>query len=42
MDFTDFPTGADDEGRRLDKVIRIFIPDLKHLSVNAKRPYKGK
>ena len=28
MDFTDFPTGADDEGRRLDKVIRIFIPDL--------------
>ena len=28
MDFTDFRTGKDDEGRRLDKVIRIFIPDL--------------
>ena len=28
MDFTDFKTGKDDEGRRLDKVIRIFIPDL--------------
>ena len=28
MDFTDFPTGVDDQGRRLDKVIRIFIPDL--------------
>ena len=28
MDFTDFQTGKDDEGRRLDKVIRIFIPDL--------------
>ena len=28
MDFTDFQTGKDDTGRRLDKVIRIFIPDL--------------
>ena len=28
MDFTDFHTGKDDTGRRLDKVIRIFIPDL--------------
>ena len=28
MDFTDFNTGKDDIGRRLDKVIRIFIPDL--------------
>ena len=27
MDFTDFRTGKDDCGRRLDKVIRIFIPD---------------
>ena len=26
MDFTDFKTGADDTGRRLDKVIRIFVP----------------
>ena len=26
MDFTDFHTGKDDQGRRLDKVIRIFIP----------------
>ena len=28
MDFTDFNTGRDDIDRRLDKVIRIFIPDL--------------
>ncbi|MCR4901088.1 MAG: RluA family pseudouridine synthase [Treponema sp.] len=28
MDFVDFKTGSDDEGRRLDKVIRIFIPKL--------------
>ncbi len=28
MLFTDFQTGKDDQGRRLDKVIRIFIPDL--------------
>ena len=28
MVFTDFHTGKDDQGRRLDKVIRIFIPDL--------------
>ena len=28
MDFTDFNTGKDDIGRRLDKLIRIFIPDL--------------
>ena len=27
MDFRDFKTGSDDVGRRLDKVIRIFIPD---------------
>ena len=27
MDFSDFQTGKDDIGRRLDKVIRIFIPD---------------
>ena len=26
MDFTDFHTGKDDTGRRLDKVIRIIIP----------------
>ena len=26
MDFTDFHTGKDDQGRRLDKVIRIIIP----------------
>jgi len=28
MDFTDFQTGSDDEGRRLDKVIKILIPQL--------------
>ena len=28
MDFTDFNTGKDDEGRRLDKVIRIIIPQI--------------
>ena len=28
MDFTEFNTGKDDEGRRLDKVIRIFIPSI--------------
>ena len=28
MDFTDFNTGKDDIDRRLDKVIRIVIPDL--------------
>ena len=27
MDFTDFKIGQDDEGRRLDKVLRILIPD---------------
>ncbi len=28
MDFTEFNTGKDDEGRRLDKIIRIFIPSI--------------
>ena len=28
MDFTDFKTGKDDIGRRLDKVIKIFLPSI--------------
>ena len=28
MDFTDFNTGKDDIGRRLDKVIKIFLPTI--------------
>ena len=28
MDFTDFNTGKDDIGRRLDKVIKIFLPAI--------------
>lgn len=28
MDFEEFKTGKDDEGRRLDKVVRIFAPEL--------------
>ena len=28
MDFLEFKTGQDDQDRRLDKVIRIFIPEL--------------
>ena len=28
MDFIDFKTGTDDQGRRLDKVIRIFVPQM--------------
>ncbi len=28
MDFTDFNTGKDDIGRRLDKVIKIFLPSI--------------
>lgn len=28
MDFTTFSTGKNDEGRRLDKVLRRFLPDL--------------
>ena len=28
MDFTEFQTGKDDINRRLDKLIRVFIPDL--------------
>ena len=29
MDFTDFHTGKDDQGRRLDKVIRIIVPQAQ-------------
>ena len=29
MDFTDFQTGKDDIGRRLDKVIRIILPEAQ-------------
>lgn len=28
MDFTDFTTGKDDIGRRLDKLVKIFVPHL--------------
>lgn len=35
MDFTDFKTGKNDEGRRLDKVIRIFLSE-----VNLSQIYK--
>ncbi len=28
MDFRDFKSGRDDQGRRLDKVLRIFLPSL--------------
>ncbi|MGP1459473.1 MAG: hypothetical protein ACTTKL_09205 [Treponema sp.] len=27
MTFSDFTAGADDDGRRLDKIIRRFIPE---------------
>ena len=28
MDFKDFTASNDDDNRRLDKIIRVFIPDL--------------
>ena len=40
MDFSDFKTGKDDEGRRLDKVVRIFISDTA-LSAIYKSLRKG-
>ena len=40
MDFSDFKTGKDDEGRRLDKVVRIFISDTA-LSAIYKSIRKG-
>ena len=40
MDFSDFKTGKDDEGRRLDKVVRIFINDTA-LSAIYKSLRKG-
>lgn len=40
MDFKDFPIGTDDQGRRLDKVIRKFLPDLP-LSIIYKDLRKG-
>ena len=29
MDFKEFTAGKDDDGRRFDRVLRIFLPDLK-------------
>lgn len=40
MDFKDFPIGTDDSGRRLDKVIRKFLPELP-LSIIYKDLRKG-